>query len=587
MVQSQTESTMRNVATQFGAFIQFATAVEQSNAATSLAEKAALLGRYLMHLPDDQLLHAVHYLMGQTPATRDRPPQIGEMTLIAALSILSGAEPALLTAKQKELEDLGAVAASVLLRQTQPVLTLDDVAIALEQLNKAKGKRKLAWVVRLLERATALEANYLSKLLLGMPIEPEVMVEAAIAQMSRQPRQQIQRVHILLGDLGKTAILARHRQLDQACMQLFHPIKFMLASSVPDPVQLIQQLPQGYAVEAKYDGLRAQVHIAPADKTSNMQQETVFSGIRVALFSRTLQEITAGFPDLVAPLAALTPNALVKGESAGLILDGEILAYQDGQFLPFAALQPRLNNSSPTAALLANVPVAFMIYDVLYQDGTVLLDQPYTQRRTVLEALPIEAPQVQLASSQPVFELETLEQQYIQARLQGQEGLMLKALASPYRPNRRSRDWLKLKQTIATLDVVITAAELDPDDASGFSTYAIAVRTSETDPALVSVGKVAAGLGSTEQQQVSNWLQHHIIEEFANGRVWLVEPQIILEVMFDRLQPSSRHKSGYVLEAPRILRIRQDKPLEQIDTLQTVQHLSELQTEPWWDKAHR
>ncbi len=582
---------MVNVVAQVGSLNQFATVMEQVIVANSPASKVAVLSHYFSQLSDDQLLHAGRYAAGQAFPSRRRTAQVSEITLITALSVLSRVEPAQLTAQRQQLGDLAEVAAVTLLRRSVSLLMLEDVAIALELIGKAKGKHKLGWVIKLLERATALEAKYLMKLLTGDGLDSAEVVEAAIAQMCQQPLERIQWVHLLLGDLGKTAVLARRNQLDQARMQLFQPIKFMLASIVQDPLQIIQQLPQGFAVETKYDGIRVQAHIAPADRAINLQQETVFAGIRVALFSRTLQEMTDSFPDLVMPLAALTPHALVSGESAGLILDGEIVPYQNEQILPFSALQARLSPRTPSPDLMARVPVAFIAYDVLYKDGDVLIQQPYLQRRQILESLPMEVPKVRLVVSQQLFDLDELDQQYVLARSQGQEGLIVKALHSPYRPGQRSQDWLKLRHSIATLDVVVTGAEFSTElnleaglDGCNIacSNYAIAVRASETDATLLNIGKASVGLDAAEQQELTNWLQAHTLEEFANGNVRLVEPQIVFEVTFDSLQPSSRSKSGYVLEQPRIIRIRRDKPVAQIDTLDTVIHLAELQT-GWWD----
>lgn len=576
-----------------GAFIEFATVAEGVSKADDFC-KTTLLSQYFVQLADDHLVHAVRYFTGDP--IRDRPrSQIGELTLISAFSILTGAEPALLSDQQSELGDLAELAAQVVVGRSKPVLTIEDVAIALEQLGRTKGKRRLGWVLRLLEQATALEAKYLTKLMLGnlQAGLAEEVVEAAVAQISEQPLARIQRVHILLGDLGKTAILARRGQLDQARLQMFHPLKFMLASAVQDPAEVITQLQQGFAVETKYDGIRMQAHIAPADRVGKRLEETVFAGIRVALFSRTLQEMTASFPDLIVPLAALAPRALVSGATAGLILDGEIVPYfansrpnfqaQPNQFLPFAALQSRLDQA-PSEASIAGVSVAFIVYDVLYKDGTLLIDHPYQTRRAVLEALAMETPKVRLAEAQQFFDLEALEQQFLQARAQGCEGLMVKGLQSLYRPGRRSKDWLKVRHAIATLDVVVTAVEaplaVTLEASSGdlsfsyFSTYAIAVRTSCSDGTLLNIGKVSAKLSPTELTELADWFDNHTLEEFADGRVRLVEPQLVLEITFERLRASPRHRSGYLLEQPKILRIRDDKPASEIDTLETLVQLA-------------
>ncbi|MFM7427153.1 MAG: hypothetical protein ACKO7W_19500 [Elainella sp.] len=647
-----------------GAFIEFATVAEWVCTTESAARKAALLARYFRQLGDESLQYAVRYFSGQVFQPRERQPQIGEMTLTSALSILTGAEPALLTQQYDELGDLAEVAARVLVRRSEPVLSLEDTAIAFEQLAKTRGKRRLGWVIRLLERATSLEAKYLTQLMLGnlqLSLDEEI-VESALAQMAEQSLARIQRVHVLLGDLSKTAILARHNQLEQARMQVFHPIKFMLASPLQDSTDVLGHLQQGFAVETKYDGIRVQAHIAPADRESDLLEETVVAGIRVALFSRTLQEITASFPDLVVPLAALEPRALVSGEAAGLILDGEIVPYapqEPQQLLPFVALQTRLeplpaeanpaanlaaNPAANPAANLAAVPVAFVVYDILYKDGTVLLDHPYQERRAILAALAMEPPKVRLAAAQAFFEVRALERQYFQARAQGQEGLMVKALQSLYRPGRRSGDWLKIRRAIATLDVVVTAVELEPaspdhrlepnaspswpavepaaksaaepaaelrrlasfdtvdtetiraeavdsgaGDSSGegeLAICAIAVRTSSSNPSLLNVGKVFVAATTPELAKLFAWFDEHTLEEFASGSVRLVEPQIVLEVAFERLVNSSRHKSGYLLEQARLLRLRPDKPVSEIDTLETLIQLADAQAEPGLDSSN-
>ena len=569
---------MVNAAAQ-GGFVEFAAVSELASAAETGAA-VALLSQYLTQLPDDQLLHAVRYFAGQAQPARERPASpIGEVTLLSAFSILTGTEPAALAAEYKQIGDLAELAALVLVRRTHPVLTLEDVAIALEQLAKTRSKRRLGWVIRLLERATAPEAKCLTRLMLGnlqMDLS-EQTVERALAQVTAQPLEQIEWAHILLGDLGKTAVLARHDQLEQARMQLFHPLKFMLASSVSEPLQVIQGwmasptgAPAGFAVETKYDGLRVQAHIAPADRSSDLLEETVVAGIRVALFSRSLAEITTNFPDLISPLAALEPRALVSGETAGLILDGEIVPYQADQLLPFAALQPRLDSPGSAAA----VPVAFIAYDLLYKDGEILLNRPYQQRRAALEALAMETPTVRLASAQVLNRLEELTAR-LRARAAGEEGLMVKALQSCYRPGRHSQGWLKLKRMPATLDVVVTAVESTPDESDdslrpSYSIFSIAVRASQTDPTLLNIGKVSVGLEAAQRMALSDWVEQHTVEAFAEGRVCLVEPQIVLEVGFERLARSVHHQSGYALEQPRIIRIRDDKPLSEIDSLASL-----------------
>jgi DNA ligase-1 len=153
---------------------------------------------------------------------------------------------------------------------------------------------------------------------------------------------------------------------------------------------------------------------------------------------------------------------------------------------------------------------------------------------------------------------------------------MIKSPASIYKPGRRGRDWLKLKRAIATLDVVVTAVEVGHGKRRNLlSDYTFAVRRSETDDELLNIGKAYSGLTDAELAEMTEWFKAHTLQQFGHGRVRLVEPTIVIEVTCDRIQKSKRHKSGFAMRFPRILRLRTDKSAAEIDTLETVQKLAE------------
>nr|MBA3532235.1 DNA ligase [Ardenticatenales bacterium] len=159
------------------------------------------------------------------------------------------------------------------------------------------------------------------------------------------------------------------------------------------------------------------------------------------------------------------------------------------------------------------------------------------------------------------------------ARARGVEGLMIKDPRSEYKPGRRGREWLKLKRPLATLDVVVTAVEWGHGKRRDvLSDYTFAVRRSEDDPTLLNIGKAYSGLTDVEIAELTVWFKAHTLQSF--GRVRLVEPKIVLEVAFDAIQPSARHKGGYALRFPRIVRLRQDKDPTEIDTLEAVEALA-------------
>jgi DNA ligase 1 len=355
-------------------------------------------------------------------------------------------------------------------------------------------------------------------------------------------------------------------------------------------------------MEDKFDGIRAQLHCGDPTQPG-----------RVGLFSRNREDLAGSFPELIEAFARF-------GEP--VILDGEILAWQPrpagddtldeaarslagGRALPFSSLQQRLGRKRVTAEIRESIPVIFMAFDVLFSGGALLLEAPLAERRAVLEALaaqhtaltsidgaafhpahdeaqtglfadaastppPSAFPRLLLSPATPLSSAEQLDRAYTEARERGNEGVMLKAAGSLYQPGRRGYAWLKLKRTLPTLDVVITGAEYGTGRRSQhLSDYTFAVRG--PDGAFQNVGKAYSGVTDAEMESLSRTLAEQTVEDFGHFRT--VEPSVILEVAFNNVTRSARHSSGFALRFPRILRIRDDKPLAEIDTLERVEEI--------------
>jgi DNA ligase-1 len=233
--------------------------------------------------------------------------------------------------------------------------------------------------------------------------------------------------------------------------------------------------------------------------------------------------------------------------------------------------------------MLAEAPVAFVVYDVLDLDDRTLLDTPLAERQAALDALALPPADTPAADARvfhsvvtPVEAAADLDAAFDAARARGNEGLMIKKADSLYLPGRRGRDWLKLKKALATLDVVVVSVEVGNGARRHLlSDFTFAVRASPTDDALLTVGKAYSGLTDAELAELTVWFKEHTLQEFAHGKVRVVEPSVVVEVAFDRVQPSPRHKSGYALRFPRIVRLRPDKPVAEIDTLAAVAALAE------------
>lgn len=541
-------------------------------ATTKKLQKAALLGEYFQQLTDEDLARAARYFAGQQFALSDaRTTNVGGSILSDALCQATGVEPESLGPRYARWGDGGDVAFEVFCEtkpNNSPSLSLPQIESLLVRLSATRGKNaKTKLLTEVLSPATALEAKYLVKLLSGdLRIGlREGLVEDAIARAFKQPLAEVSLANMLRGDIGEAAVRARAGDLRNVEMRLFHPLKSMLATPASDLADIARTMPGEFFVEDKFDGIRAQAHVQDG---------------RVAIFSRTLDEISIRFPELHAPLAELPTD---------VILDGEIITARGEEIFPFSDLQKRLGRKTVSAELLASTPVVFVAWDILYATGRVLINDPLHARRTILEELirnargyrsargseRVNLGTLRLSEARIFREAAALDDEFDAARSRGNEGLMIKDPSSFYKPGRRGREWLKLKRALATIDVVVTTVELGHGKRrSVLSDYTFAVRRSDQDGELLNIGKAYSGLTDVEIAEMTEWFRSHTLQEFAHGRVRVVEPRIVLEVTFDRVQPSNRHKSGFALRFPRIVRLRPDKNVEDIDTLETVRKLA-------------
>jgi len=545
---------------------QFARTAEAVAATTRKLEKARLLGEYFEHLDDEDLNRAARYFAGQQFAQSDaRTTNVGGSILSEAMCLATGVATETLGPRYARWGDAGDVAFEIFCEakpNNESSLTLADTESLLARLSATRGKKaKTELLVRVFAKATPLEAKYLVKLLVGdLRIGlREGLVEDAISRAFKQSLADVSMANMLRGDIGEAAVRARAGALHAVEMRLFHPLKFMLATPASDLADIERTMPGDFFVEDKFDGIRGQAHVQNG---------------RVAIYSRTLDEISTRFPDLHQPLAALR---------TAVILDGEIITARGAEILPFSDLQKRLGRKVVSEELQASTPVVFVAWDLLYASGKVLINDPLQTRRARLEDLintacgseGVDHGTLRLSRAKRYRSVSELDNEFDAARARGNEGLMIKDPASSYKPGRRGREWLKLKKALATLDVVVTTVELGHGKRRNvLSDYTFAVRRSETDAELLNIGKAYSGLTDVEIAEMTEWFRGHTIQDFAHGRVRVVEPRIVIEVTFDRVQPSKRHKSGYALRFPRIVRLRPDKNADEIDTLETVRRLA-------------
>ncbi len=562
--------------------IVFARTCAAIAATSSKLEKVALVAAYLRELDDANLAPAARFFTGNPFAHADeRSLGLGGRTLVAAAHVAWGVESAALSAAYRATGDLGAALGPFvrptadlgLFRQTlTPAILFEFLVDIASASGKSAQRRRQVLCERVLGACTdPLEATYVIKIVTGeLRIGlREGLIGDAIGQAFGAEPGAVRRAASAAGDMGAVAVAAKHATLDEIAIAYHAPIAFMLATPIPYEGEYKELATGSWLVEDKYDGIRVQAHVTPE---------------RVSLFSRTLNDVAASYPEVVAALRELPGS---------FILDGEVIAERDGRVLPFRDLQARLQRKDVSPELLAAVPVRYVAFDMLAQNEQFLLDEPLATRRAHLSSRACRGTAAIAVAEWRSFDCahddnaptlpEAVRELFAAARSRGHEGLMFKRTDSLYAPGRRGKWWLKLKRELATLDCVVVGVEWGHGRRSQvLSDYTFAVR----GPAgLVPIGKAFSGLTDVEIAEMTAWFLAHRIPDADAPRVYaelglrrheiVVEPAIVVEIAFDVIQRSTLHASGFSLRFPRIVRLRPDKPASEADTLTRVVEIYE------------
>ena len=549
----------------------FATACAAIAATASKLEKVAIVAAYLRPLEDADLAPATRFFTGNPfPHAAERSLGLGGRTLLTAAHLAWGVSSDALRTNYRETGDLGASLGPFvrpgpdlgLFRET---LTPARLMTLLEEIAAANGKsaqrRRQVLCEQILGACTQpLEATYVIKIMTGelrIGLREGLIADAVAAAFGTEIAA-VRRAASAAGDIGSVAVAAKHGSLDDIQIAYHAPIAPMLATPVAYGGPYADLAAEAWLVEDKYDGIRVQAHVTPE---------------RVSLFSRTLNDVAAAFPEVVHALRALPGSAM---------FDGEIVAERNGRVLPFRYLQARLQRKDVPEDLQRDVPVRYVVFDLLARDKRFLVEEPLAARREILaETLGGSSARIELAPwhALPVdAQPELVHERFDAARERGNEGLIFKRTDSPYAPGRRGKWWLKLKRELSTLDCVVVGVEWGHGRrAKVLSDYTFAVRGPN---GLVPIGKAFSGLTDAEIAEMTAWfLAHKLPDDEAAAayaelglgrRETIVEPVIVVEIAFDIIQPSELHASGFSLRFPRIVRLRPDKPASEADTLDRV-----------------
>jgi DNA ligase-1 len=515
------------------------------------SEKERILAEYLKGLDDASLERAVVFFSGSPfPRREERVTGVGGATIGEAVAEATGLSVDEVWEPWPKYADAGDTIAEAFPEDHSRTITLSELGEAFERLAATQGATaKKDLLVELFRKVDAQGARYVVKILtrelrIGLV---EGLVESSIAKAFGRKLDAVRRANMFTGDIGATALLAKSDALESAKMSLFHPFAFMLAQPEEDPEEIVAALGAGAIADDKYDGIRAQIHT---------------DGDEVKIYSRTLDNVTHRFPELEAAARAL-------GRS--VILDGEIVAYRD-RILPFATIQKRLGRRAVSEKLLAEAPVVYFAFDLLFIDGEALFERPLNERLAKLRDV-VRNDAIRISEQSMIRDAAHVDEIFDAARARANEGLVVKDPESIYTPGRRGKSWLKYKKALATLDCVVTYAQWGNGKRRNvLSDLTFGVLR---DREIVNIGKAYSGLTDAEIAEMTEHFKRTAIEQ--HGPVFRVEPTVVLEIAFDRIQESKRHKAGYALRFPRIVRIRDDKTVDQISTIDEVRRIYEGQ----------
>ncbi len=525
-------------------------------ATPSKLDKIALVAAYLRTLDDGDLAPAARYFTGNPfPQAQERSLAVGWRTLVAAAATTWNVDDAALAVAYRATGDLGAALGPFVRPSHDLGLFRDSLtpaglyALLIEMADtsgKNAQKRRRILCERIFSACTdPLEATYVIKIMTGelrIGLREGLVVDAVAQAFARDPRA-VRRAASAAGDLGAVALAAMHDTLDQVAIAYHAPVAFMLATPIAYGTEYQELSAATWLVEDKYDGIRAQAHVTPN---------------RVSLFSRTLNDVAAAYPEVVGALRAL-PGSFA--------LDGELVAVRDGRVLPFRFLQARLQRKEVAPELLREIPVRYVVFDALALGEEFLLDVPLEERRGKLAELLAGAGEALVPAPWTALEAgagsEVVHERFEASRARGNEGLVFKRSDTLYTPGRRGKAWLKLKRELATLDCVVVAVERGHGRrVDVLSDYTFAVRDGDE---LAVIGKAYSGLTDVEIAEMTAWFEAHRLPpgaaraayerlDLKRGEI-LVEPAIVVEIAFDIIQRSELHAGGYSLRFPRIVRL--------------------------------
>lgn len=552
------------------------------------------LAEFLKKTSDEDLPHIILLLRGRVfPVWDPRDMGVASKLIIRAISKATGFTTAEINDEWRETGDIGTVAKKLVRKKSQATLfqkklTVKHVFRNLQKLASLEGQgtieQKINIIAELLTSSSPEEAKYIVRTVLNdlrvgvgdggirdaivwSSFNVNYNDRGIIWKNEPEERQEynklvdaVQHAYDLLNDFSEVAVLGRKglKKLLQVHIRVGQPLNPMLAIKSKDIEDAFKSVGKPAQFEFKYDGIRMQIH-----KNNDS----------IKIFTRNLEEVTKQFPEVV--------DIVEKIQAKSFILDAEAVGYdpKTKKYLPFQKISQRVKRKYEIQKMARDFPVELNVFDVVYVDGKDLLSAEFKERRKIVEKIiPRIKNKVSVAEKIVTGKIAEAKKFYDKALKLGNEGLMAKKLDAPYKPGARVGYMVKIKPTMETLDLVIVGAEWGEGKRANWLT-SFTLACSKGDE-LVEVGKVGTGIKEKGAEGVTFTEMTDILKpliKHQKGKEVTLKPKLVIEIKYEEIQKSPTYSSGYALRFPRVVRIREDKGLNDIATLNEVKKLYEGQ----------
>jgi len=532
-------------------FMDFARACEQLEKTSGRLDMIAIISNELPGLTEEELPVFVRFIMGRIFADwSSRKLGIGPNLLYEATGAVAGIPKERVIDAINRTGDVGQAVEELLQVKAQvtffheelELVTVYNSLIRIADMEGKKSQRERLLAVRqLLGNAHPLEGRYLARIMLeelriGVG---EGSVREAVAKAFGVDSGLVEHAQQAINDMGEVARLAKKGPDALQSVQItpFHPVRMMLAQqgSIADMIAEHGEI----AAEFKYDGSRFQFH-----KKGNWAR----------MYSRRLEDVTAALPDVIQQLLSATDH--------DVILDGEVIAIRDGKPMPFQSVLRRFRRRHDIAEAQEAIEMVPNVFDILWLDGETLIDLPFAERRKRLES----AVKLFIAPQTRSSNAEDITKTYEAALAAGHEGIMIKVPTSPYTPGQRGKNWIKIKPEVDTLDLAVVGAEWgEGKRAHVFGSFLVACQDAGR---LIPLSRVATGFSDEQLAEVYELLKESVISK--SGKEVSFEPSLVFEVGYAELQASTNYEGGFALRFPRFVRIRDDKDIGDVETIESI-----------------